>query len=155
MSFEKDPEFGGMKIETALNEESDLRTLIIGLSSLYIVILAVVIIVYSKEINTLVYKRPEQVESVKVTGKRTVFRAIGPDQFYIVAFKFSDGTVKELQVGIGPVDDESFGRDFYDTIHENDTGILTFKERKSIEEKIKDENLHWKGRFFIRFERIY
>jgi len=95
---------------------------------------------------TLIFKS-EQYAQVEVVGKRVRPTSVrhGKDS-YIVAFKFPDGSVKELEVGIGR-------RKVYDSIQEGDTGMLTYKERENIEEKIKNEELQFDGRRFISFKR--
>jgi len=100
ISFEKDPKYGGLKIET--DETSD-KTLAIQITSIlaFAVILytAALIVIYKRNIFTLVKKRPELHEQVKVIKKRVVKQVYSLKRYTsatiivasIVAFKFADG----------------------------------------------------------------
>ncbi|MDR3239775.1 MAG: DUF2500 domain-containing protein [Clostridiales bacterium] len=77
--------------------------------------------------------RSEQVEQVEVAGKRTEYYSIQELTYYGVTFKFSDGSVKELN---------AVRLKYYNAIHEGDTGKLTYKEDKRM-----------RYRTFIRFEK--
>jgi len=102
--------------------------------------------------------RPEQSEQVEVVEKRVRIHSSGgrgiPYTTYhtfIVAFKFADGSIKELEI-----DRNSVRRDpnrepyssLYNSINEGDTGILL----EDIEEKHTNEDLRWNGRRYISFE---
>jgi len=95
----------------------------------------------------------EQSEQVEVVAKRIRSRGSGGsgstyriNYTYIVSFKFSDGSAKEFKVGKN-------SREIYDSIHEGDAGMLTYKERENIEEKIKNEDMRFDGRRFISFKK--
>jgi hypothetical protein len=99
--------------------------------------------------------RPTQVEQAEVVEKRIFQKLISPEGIeaekyndYIVAFKFSDGSVKELSVGKGNAHSGT-GRNVYDSINEGDIGILTYKEIKAI----TGDSIGWPGRRFISFEK--
>jgi len=114
-------------------------------------------------------EQPEQNERAEVAGKRIIkgdngrtdvyygkrpYNALGYVYYdsesvythYIVAFKCPDGAIKELRVN---------SEKMYDSLREGDTGILTYKERGSIEKKIESENLCYKDRLFIGFEKSF
>lgn len=44
-------------------------------------------------------------------------------------------------------------KETYHAIHEGETGILTYKERADIEEKYENEDMRFKGRRLISFEK--
>ena len=103
---------------------------------------------------TRFYNRPEQSAQVEVVGKRIrVSNNFGKRYSFtsysnIVAYKFPDGLVKELEIDTGKFSSA------YDSIHEGDTGILIYKEIKNIEKKYKNnDSMRYDGRFFISFER--
>ena len=90
-------------------------------------------------------------EQAEVVGKRVKNEAYDndvPTSQFIIAFKFSDGSIKELRVSM-----YGHGRKVYDTFHEGDTGILVYTERENLEKISKKESEHWKGRRFISFEK--
>ena len=105
---------------------------------------------------------PEQAEQVEVVEKRINKTYIGSSRgigesktaytFYI-SFKFSDGSVKEFEVGR-----DSIGRGIirepynkvYDSLNEGDTGILTYKELKNAENRYYTPSSY---RLFISFEK--
>ena len=99
--------------------------------------------------------RPEQSAQVEVVDKRIRTVRHGGGKFggsrtsytYIVAFKFPDGSIKELKVGR---DDD---RGFYDYLQEGDTGTLTYKEIANIEERRKNEDARYASRLFIGFKK--
>ena len=100
----------------------------------------------------------EQYECVEVIGKRirehSNISGEGSTTYtYIVAFKFSDGSVKEFDVDTNGGNGNR--REVYDSFYVGDTGILTYKERANIEEHIKTENMRWNGRRFISFEKDF
>ena len=100
---------------------------------------------FSDRIKLLLKNKPERVEQVEVAGKRIIDR----DEVYtryLVVFKFSDGSVKELKVGAYSE------RAIYDSIQEGDTGKLIYKEIDNIEQ-FKDEDDRRVRRLFIRFEK--
>ena len=91
--------------------------------------------------------RPEQHVHIEVAQKRICKYTYDTITYtYIIAFKFADGSVKELEVG---TDD----RRIFDSIHEDETGMLIYRERADIETHIKNENLRYDGRIFIGFEK--
>jgi len=102
--------------------------------------------------------RPEQSEQVEVIGKR-IYQSSDNGKVwstYIVAFRFPDGSVKELSVGTNSSRINSNRDDhnsIYDSINQGDTGILIYKEIEKIEEKYKNEDLRYDGRQFIGFEK--
>jgi hypothetical protein len=128
-----------------------------------IVVVAIIggmmILLLSTIINAMTqfYNRPEQFEQVEVVGKRTKYNSNGnrPGYYiFIFAFEFSDGSVKELEVGDrGIRSNESISNLAYDSIHEGDTGTLIYKEIRNNENVYKNEDMHYAGRFFISFER--
>ena len=124
-------------------------------SIIFIVFMVIVVLVYMSLwyiTKAPILNSPEQHEQAEVIAKRIVKEISGDGDYfintYIVAFKFSDGLVKELRVGDG-----RSGRKIYDSINEGDTGILTYKEREDIEEKYKNEDQRWEGMRFISFEK--
>ena len=93
-------------------------------------------------------QKPDSVEQVEVVGKRTKKARFG-GCFYIVSFKFPDGSVKELNVG-AYCKNQNESRKFYESINEGDTGKLTYRGSGNMG-VIKSES--WHGRFLIRFEK--
>jgi len=134
-----------------MNETDLEKGLRIFIFATCVVFLAFIfMIIYAPFMN-----RPVQAEQVEVIGKRirqTENFDSGKRNDYIVAFKFSDGSVKELEVGSGR-SYSSTGREVYDSIHEGDKGMLTYKEIKDIGEKYKNENTRYFGRYFYSFEK--
>ena len=111
---------------------------------------------------TRFYNRPEQSAQVEVVSKRIrVDRSSGKhasyiDHYYIVTFKFSDGSVKELEVDW--IHQRNSNKEVYssayDSMHEGDAGLLIYKEISNIEKKYKNnEDMCYDGRFLISFER--
>jgi len=131
-SFEKNLDFGRMKIEPYKRDDRLER---VGIISLFVAFLLCslslifILIAASKQIAP-VENRLEQTAQVKVIGKRRA----------VFAFEFPDGSVKELH-------------DPNITIQINDTGMLTYKERENIEKNIKKETARWRGRQFIHLEK--
>jgi len=134
------------------------------------------IVIYKTNIHTLVKNRPEQREQVEVIGKKlakssyTVSRhgrhTYSHVDALVVAFKFADGSIKEISVGrsLGyeSIRDADTGKLIYSKVKKNkvyesfkngDEGILTYKERDNIEEKFKKMKTRYKGRLFIGFEK--
>jgi len=152
-------------------EKMVMISLLVFVLILYIVLL---IVIYKTNIYTQVKNRPEQHEQVKAIRKREIRESYGggnrpPHNIYttavasIVVFKFADGSVKEFAVGktkgyesirrpTGELIKENRNK-VYDSIKRGDTGVLTYKERENIEEKIKEEGKRYKGRLFISFEK--
>ena len=122
-----------------------------------------IIFVFTSAIHlaTRFYTRPEQSAQVEVIDKRIRIYSSGsrPNKSYtyIVAFKYSDSSVKEFSVDTiftKGSNKEAPPSSVYDNIHEGDTGILAYKEIKNIEKKYKNnEDMRYDGRFFISFER--
>lgn len=108
--------------------------------------------------------KPEKSAQVEVVGKKiSKYSSSGSKMSgyrtsytYIVAFEFSDGSVKELSV-----DRKSYRRtpksepysSAYDSIQEGDIGTLIYKEIDNIEGKYKNEEMYWEGRLFISVEK--
>ena len=121
----------------------------------FCVVVARILIIYNNF-------KPEQSAQVEVVGKRIKevraggLRSGGPrtNYHYIVSFKFPDGSVKELEVGmINIKNKQEISCVTYDAIHEGDTGILTYQEIKNLEKHIKNEDMYWSGRRFISFKK--
>jgi len=106
---------------------------------------------------------PEQSVQVEIVGKRIrEYQSPGTGEApskiystYIVAFKFTDGSVKELEVAYTSRDPKKKEGPcyIYDSLHEGDTGILIYKEIENIEEKCKNEEMRYDYRLFVRFTR--
>lgn len=127
-----------------------------------IVIVGVIWIIKSPSVQ--LKNRPEQTEQVEVIGKRIREHRTGGSKFspsttiyyYLITFKLSDGSEKEIFVGRNSQrqsGERKVSCPTYDAIHEGDTGILTFKEIDNMEERYKDENVRWMGRTFLSFEK--
>jgi len=133
------------------HEQVTMKSQIIGIVVSIILIIACVLFIWFRNVAPIL-NSPEQQEQAEIIEKRIVEERSGDgDGFtyhYIVAFEFSNGTVKELRVGV-----ERSGHKRYDALNEGDTGILTYKERTDIEEKYKNENIRFEGRRFISFEK--
>jgi len=161
---------------------SDKMAITLMVSSAAAVYIIVIVVIFKQNIYILVRNSPEQREQVKVIGKRikreyhvdtddmrrTTYTYIGD---HIIAFKLADGSVKEFVVDIninpkatraephirtslkGHEIDSCYKREIYESIHVSDTGILTYKERKNIQKKIKREEMRYEGRLFISFEK--
>lgn len=108
--------------------------------------------------------RPELSEKVEVVDKRisrdsSISKGVSSFSYdYIVAFKFPDGSGKELLVGrVGRVSEKESKQGYtcpsYDAISEGDVGVLTYKEIANIEKKYKNEDIRYVGRSFISFEK--
>ena len=88
-------------------------------------------------------RSPEQHEQAIVVKKRlhNTRDTDGPGStFYLITFKFFDGSIKELRVGTG-----KDTRKVYDSFNEGETGILTYKERENAQS--------YEGRQFVSFEK--
>ena len=100
--------------------------------------------------EALIITTPECQEHVEVVDKRIedtyIYDAATEHtslkHFYLATFEFSDGAKKEFQIGGS-----------YKTIYIGDTGMLTYHESKSIEDKYGEETDRWKGRQIISFEK--
>jgi len=88
-----------------------------------------------------VINRPELVEQVEVVGKRAFGTVLIPS--HIVAFKFPDDSIKELDVGYK----------VFESIQGHDTGKLTYTEEENSEKRKRKKNERWSGRLFISFEK--
>jgi len=133
--------------------ENMYRVFCIGMFVAFVALLVWIITVVINE-EPVVYG-PQQSEQVEVVGKRYVSDGSidGSIDYYIVAFKFSDNSVKEFEVGSGGFLALNNPRGVYDSVKEGDTGTLTYREIENIEEKYKKEELHYAGREFIGFEK--
>ena len=69
---------------------------------------------------------PEQEAHVEIAGKRIYENNEGYITFFI-SFKFYDGSIREIDEGRDGVSDNKRGI-IYNSIHEGETGILTYKE---------------------------
>ena len=108
---------------------------------------------------------PEQSEQVEVVGKRIKKSKTGVRRFggsklvysYIVAFKFPDGSVKELGVGSTSkalTDKTEVSNSAGDALHEGDTGVITYKEIEvSKQRRLENEDLRVGDRLFLSFEK--
>lgn len=88
--------------------------------------------------------RSKQYVQVEVAGKDTrepINQKEG--NMYIVVFRFADGSEKEFAVE----------EKVYESVKENDSGKLTYKESENIEKNFK-EGYHFFGRHFISFEKL-
>ena len=113
---------------------------------------------YERELKS----NPEQSAQVQVLEKRIFrhfssgHRSTRTSYTYIVAFKFSDDSIKEFEVdfksvsGISKTELYSFR---YNSFYEGDTGMLTYKEIENIEENFKNPEMEYRGRHFISFEK--
>ena len=127
------------------------NTFIIGMWIVFGALIILAIIGWIVD-GKVVYK-PEQREQVEVVEKRIISESAGEDYtyHYIVAFKFPDNSVKEIEVGRGGNFALNNPTGVYDSVGKGDTGILTYKEIENIEEKYKKEDRRYKGRLFISF----
>ena len=121
--------------------------------AVFIIAIATIVFIWWKREGPFL-SVPEQQNQAEVVGRRIIEKShdAGGDPggpiLYFISFKFSDGSVKELEVGV-----DKSGRQVYESFHEGDTGMLTYKERKNIEEKFKNEDLRHEGRQFLSFEK--
>jgi len=146
VSFEENVEYGKAKIE-ASRQQDVVVVCIFTATIMSNIILCFVF--YKRNIYILVKNSPEQHEKAEVIKKRIKEDNSGDGPtayYYFITFKFPDDSVKEFNVGIDKRDD-------YDALRKGFAGILTYKERKNIEEKIKKEEKRYKGRLFINFEK--
>ena len=107
--------------------------------------------------------RPEQFEQVEVVDKRVEQSYGGGGKYsgshvfrYIVAFKFIDGSVKEMRIDVHSTKTkkQEVSCDLYDALKEGDTGTITYKEVENVEEKYGyTEDVYYDGRLFISFEK--
>ena len=107
--------------------------------------------------------QPEQSVPVEVAEKRIDkgygsgnHRAPSSTHYrYLISFRFSDGSVKELEVdfiGLWGRPETIPYSPVYDEINEGDTGILIYKELENNEQKYS-KGFQYQGRKFIRFEK--
>ena len=100
--------------------------------------------------EALIRTTPECQEHVKVVEKRiettTVYDAAvehsSVKYYHLATFEFSDGSKKEFNIGVS-----------YNDIYIGDTGMLTYHEKKDIEDKYREETDRWQGRLIISFEK--
>ena len=92
--------------------------------------------------------RIEYNEKAEVLGRRISSEGGDPQSHYLIAFKFSDGSIKELLIGFNRL-----ARKVYDSFNEGDVGTLNYTEIENIEKKYRKETESWKGRGFISFEK--
>jgi len=136
---------------------SDNMGFIIFITLILIVMVAVLVamLLLWRESEKINY-RPEQREQVEVVGKRIREWGDGPElspsSDYIVAFKFSDGSVKELAVASGASYLNEPKR-IYNSFNTGDKGILAYKEIENIEDKYTTEEERYNGRKFISFDK--
>ena len=89
--------------------------------------------------------RPNQYEEVEIIEKRTFLSPLTPKTYnHIVVFKFPDGSIKDFGVP---------KEELYNSIHEGDTGNLTYIEYENIEEHVEKKELHYTRRTVINFEK--
>ena len=158
----------------ATDEMTDVERTVSAIIFVIVIVLYIALLfaIYKTNIHTILKSSPEKHEQVKVIGKR-LKRDVTHAKGYvytvivdcIVSFKFADGSVKELTVGEGdgyesiykrgePVESEfvkGICNEIWESIQEGNTGILTYKERENIKEKIPKKENHYKGRLFISF----
>jgi len=154
-SFEKDPDYGGIKIEPYRRDDINeiIYSVIIGVVSVPVFVFVLRMISDKNTVN----KSPERCAQVQVVNKR-MRECSGEDSntyHYYASFKFPDNSEKEFEIGIDYTNKgkwRTFGN-IYDCMHKGDTGRLTYKESEEIVRKIKNANRHWFGRSFIRFEK--
>ncbi|MDR3344741.1 MAG: DUF2500 domain-containing protein [Oscillospiraceae bacterium] len=123
---------------------------------IFIIILFFVFIFMKQKITVL--DRAEEHERVKVVSKRIEEGYEGGPDTHLITFKFPDGSEKEFDVSPGSLTKSFWSagieyKKFYDTFHEGDIGIITYKERNNIEKHIRREKWRWMGRYFISFEK--
>ncbi len=120
---------------------------IIAIFIVTIVLVLIMLFFWFRNISPIL-NSTELHERAEVIGKKIVEKNFDDTitSTYIVTFKFSDGSLKELWVGVDRAGEES-----YYAINEGDIGTLTYKEIKAIEQKYKNEDIRWEGRRFISF----
>lgn len=100
--------------------------------------------------EVVIITTPECQEHVKVVKKRiettTIYDAAvehsSVKYYHLATFEFSDGSKKEFNIGGS-----------YNDIYIGDTGMLTYHEIRSIEDKYREETDRWQGRQIISFEK--
>jgi len=131
VSFEKDTGEGVLRIEPYRRGDTGEKVQIIFSAGAILLGLLLIlwILAVAPDMDAL-KKRPKQTARVEVVGKRRA----------IFAFRFPDGSIKELV-------------DPHASIKINDTGMLIYKEREDIEQHIKKEKVRFRGRLFIGFKK--
>jgi len=143
ISFEKDLNYGGGKIEPNFIEIGDLKAVLRPFGLLLIIALFMFCFVYFPR------RGKKHIEFVKVIRK--FIKKTKDGDVYCVTFKFSDGKMKTKRFIVR--------KEIYDAIRINDTGKLIYREIKTIRVHIdrpikkKEINLRHKGRLFISFEK--
>ena len=126
-------------------EDKIFNAFIAGIIIIGIATVIVVLIIVANR-GPLVWK-PTQQAQVEVVEK-DFWRSGGAkgagSSFYIVSFKFSDNSVKDLRIKFSGT---------YDEIQEGDTGTLVFSEVENIESKFKNERERYDCRKFVSFEK--
>jgi len=153
-SFEKDLDFGGMKIEPyRLDEINEVINAVI-ICAIFVPFMVFMLRKISEK--NIVNESPEQCAHVQVINKRMEeCRTDYTTYHYYVSFKFSDKSEKEFGIGI---DFENKGKrrisgNIYDSMNKGDTGELTYKESEEVIKKIKNQDSHYFGRSFVKFEK--
>jgi hypothetical protein len=151
--FEADPAFGGVIVEPYRQDDKPMDVLIILTFVAFIPVCAMVF--RHGIVQSIINKSPEQYAQVQVVYKRMKeSRDFDGGSFYsyYATFKFSGDSQKEFEIGTDCKENGKFGR-VYDSIYMGDTGELTYKESEEIVNKIKDEELLYEGRRFIKFDK--
>ncbi|MDR1628987.1 MAG: hypothetical protein LBS36_02065 [Oscillospiraceae bacterium] len=147
ISFEEDAAADAENSDSLMSAVTDwLEILLLLLAFASIIAALVFLLSYNRVHIKPVMNSPEQHAQVKVAGKRIQEdRSDNGVDECIVAFKFPDNSIKELKVG------QIYSTKRYDAIRVGDTGMLYYKERADLENKIKNEDRHYNGRHFVCF----